>query len=511
MHTRVSVCIITLLIAASAYAQTVGKLTNEACTPTRYGEDEILRISNNGTTIANGHGTDSVAGGASNTIAGYRTLSNSWVITNTGDDPCDDQNVYLIISYGVSSNGGAVWGAASDSFARYEVGAFMPSNVLPVGQFDDLILDDEPTTWNASGSEFGEGVEISTDESVFAGTWYYYSGENDSIQTTGAFALRSPSTIWTRVGPDEMEPDAGSFIVLDSIGQPVTIFFDYTSSGIGGMSADGSMIVGSARGVPDYESAFIAEYNMITGAYDRTYPCTQQVTMEGCSKFRASFFHDVSADGSVAVGRALVASEDCNSDASRPIAYYDGTVYILPAPDGDAVDEGYSQLTAAYATNANGRIIVGSWKRSGSAEDHSPVLWIRNGTQFDAYWLEDYLGILGVTLPSGALTTAVDTDETGNVIVGRGIDGNDVFSWITNGVTLLPTCGDLDFNNDTIFPDSSDLDDLLAVISGGPSACSTGPGLCDSIDINRDGIFPDTEDQTCLLTLLAGSSCPNCQ
>ncbi|HEX2837636.1 MAG TPA: hypothetical protein VHN77_05870, partial [Phycisphaerales bacterium] len=51
-------------------------------------------------------------------------------------------------------------------------------------------------------------------------------------------------------------------------------------------------------------------------------------------------------------------------------------------------------------------------------------------------------------------------------------------------------CNDIDFNNDGLFPDTQDIDDLLTVFSGG--ACSTGN--CDPIDFNQDGLFPDTLD-----------------
>jgi hypothetical protein len=31
-----------------------------------------------------------------------------------------------------------------------------------------------------------------------------------------------------------------------------------------------------------------------------------------------------------------------------------------------------------------------------------------------------------------------------------------------------PNCGDTDFNNDGLFPDTADIDSLLSVFSGGP-------------------------------------------
>jgi hypothetical protein len=57
---------------------------------------------------------------------------------------------------------------------------------------------------------------------------------------------------------------------------------------------------------------------------------------------------------------------------------------------------------------------------------------------------------------------------------------------------------DLDFNNDGLFPDDTDLIDLLSTLAG--SDCPA----CDSIDINRDGLFPDDADLIAFLQTLAG-------
>jgi hypothetical protein len=69
---------------------------------------------------------------------------------------------------------------------------------------------------------------------------------------------------------------------------------------------------------------------------------------------------------------------------------------------------------------------------------------------------------------------------------------------------VLPACNDIDFNNDGLFPDDTDLIDFLAVLSG--AACTTGS--CDSIDFNNDGLFPDDNDLLIFLTVLSGGECP---
>jgi hypothetical protein len=77
------------------------------------------------------------------------------------------------------------------------------------------------------------------------------------------------------------------------------------------------------------------------------------------------------------------------------------------------------------------------------------------------------------------------------------------------GFTIVgAVCDCIDFNRDTLFPDSTDLDDFLAVLSGGPSACSTFPVPgCNDIDFNNDGLFPDSADLDAFLSRLAGGPC----
>jgi hypothetical protein len=67
-------------------------------------------------------------------------------------------------------------------------------------------------------------------------------------------------------------------------------------------------------------------------------------------------------------------------------------------------------------------------------------------------------------------------------------------------------CDDIDFNNDGLFPDDSDLVDFLNVLAGG--ACSTDPSPgCSDIDFNNDGLFPDDSDLITFLRVLAGGDC----
>ncbi len=65
-------------------------------------------------------------------------------------------------------------------------------------------------------------------------------------------------------------------------------------------------------------------------------------------------------------------------------------------------------------------------------------------------------------------------------------------------------CDSIDFNNDTLFPDTQDIDDFLSVFSGG--TCSNDPN-CGDIDFNNDTLFPDTLDIDALLSVFSGGPC----
>ncbi|HEX2839285.1 MAG TPA: hypothetical protein VHN77_14300 [Phycisphaerales bacterium] len=71
-------------------------------------------------------------------------------------------------------------------------------------------------------------------------------------------------------------------------------------------------------------------------------------------------------------------------------------------------------------------------------------------------------------------------------------------------IALVPQgCDSIDFNRDSLFPDTSDIDDFLTVFAGG--SCSTG--TCADIDFNNDGLFPDTLDIDSFLSVFSGGPC----
>ncbi len=69
-----------------------------------------------------------------------------------------------------------------------------------------------------------------------------------------------------------------------------------------------------------------------------------------------------------------------------------------------------------------------------------------------------------------------------------------------------PVCDSIDFNNDSLYPDTADIDDFLSVFSGGPCSTAPTPG-CSDIDFNNDSLFPDTLDIDALLSVFSGGGC----
>jgi hypothetical protein len=62
-------------------------------------------------------------------------------------------------------------------------------------------------------------------------------------------------------------------------------------------------------------------------------------------------------------------------------------------------------------------------------------------------------------------------------------------------------CDDIDFNNNTVFPEDADVIDFFRVLAG--ETCEA----CNSIDFNANGVFPEDQDVIDFFTVLAGGEC----
>jgi hypothetical protein len=128
-----------------------------------------------------------------------------------------------------------------------------------------------------------------------------------------------------------------------------------------------------------------------------------------------------------------------------------------------------------------------------------------DGTIIAYQWREGSINLTG-SIPQ---STAVVTLGVGTrTITLRVRDNNNAITQDDVVVTVLPapTCNDIDFNNDGLFPDDADLIDFLNVLAGGECSTNPAPG-CDAIDFNNDGLFPDDADLVTFLNVLAGQPC----
>jgi hypothetical protein len=65
-------------------------------------------------------------------------------------------------------------------------------------------------------------------------------------------------------------------------------------------------------------------------------------------------------------------------------------------------------------------------------------------------------------------------------------------------------CDDIDFNNNTVYPEDQDVIDFFTVLSGG--ACSPG-NTCNDIDFNNNDVYPEDQDVMDFFNVLAGGEC----
>ncbi len=124
------------------------------------------------------------------------------------------------------------------------------------------------------------------------------------------------------------------------------------------------------------------------------------------------------------------------------------------------------------------------WRRDGVPLSDGPTPW---GS-----------AISGATTPHLAIAGPTGADRGNYACAVTSPCGTTVSS-----TGYLSACQCIDFNNDTLFPDTQDIDDFITVFSGG--TCSTG--TCNDIDFNTDGLFPDTADIDAFLSVFSGGLC----
>ncbi|HLP84493.1 MAG TPA: hypothetical protein VK157_09090 [Phycisphaerales bacterium] len=98
-----------------------------------------------------------------------------------------------------------------------------------------------------------------------------------------------------------------------------------------------------------------------------------------------------------------------------------------------------------------------------------------------------------------------DINDRGDIaLIASAVNAQGAARSVAVVASLAPSpCGDIDFNNNAVFPEDQDVIDFFNVLAGAP--CPTL--RCDTLDFNRNGSFPEDQDVIDFLTVLAGGSC----
>jgi hypothetical protein len=195
----------------------------------------------------------------------------------------------------------------------------------------------------------------------------------------------------------------------------------------------------------------------------------------------------VSDDG-IAVGSAEL---DLAGYNDYPVRWVNGVIETI-APLGQL--PGYR----ARAISADGRTILITPINGGQ-----PKIWRQGEGVRD---LVPYMQSLGINTANISDVDPWAVSNNGRVVVGRMFVTSVGGRGFALNLPAILVCDSVDFNRDGFFPDSLDLDDFVAVLSGGPGACSNAPN-CGDIDFNNDGLFPDSADLDAFLSRLSGGPC----
>ncbi|MFN7885929.1 MAG: hypothetical protein ACK5ZG_00645 [Phycisphaerae bacterium] len=186
----------------------------------------------------------------------------------------------------------------------------------------------------------------------------------------------------------------------------------------------------------------------------------------------------------------------------EPVRLSDGTL-IRPLPisaNSRVVTSPATDRIAWYAIRSG---LPSSRDVLCTLNDHGdPVVLLEGNTQ-----LQGPLGPITLTasLTPSASGVAMPTsiNDSGQVAVLAALTGPPAAN---AAIVLTPQrfdCGDIDFNNDDVYPSDFDVIDFFNVLSGAP--CPTL--RCDTIDFNRNDVFPEEQDVIDFLNVLAGGGC----
>ncbi len=119
--------------------------------------------------------------------------------------------------------------------------------------------------------------------------------------------------------------------------------------------------------------------------------------------------------------------------------------------------------------------------------------WLRNGVE-----MIEGPRFMGVNTPVLTIMQVGPEDFADYSVRVSNCDGEVVSA---TAVLTVETCDDIDFNNNGVFPEDTDVIDLFLVLAGGECA------QCNDIDFNNNQVFPEDQDVIDFFTVLAGGAC----
>ncbi|HEX2836702.1 MAG TPA: YCF48-related protein, partial [Phycisphaerales bacterium] len=125
-------------------------------------------------------------------------------------------------------------------------------------------------------------------------------------------------------------------------------------------------------------------------------------------------------------------------------------------------------------------------------DDQAQLWWVSGAGNFPLEWFTDHASIqtrsFNLSARAGQTGRFEWRFDTMNTYMNsfRGWHVDDIrLSAPSTTCTPTPACDPIDFNGDSLFPDTQDIADFITVFGGGP--CPTG--ACNDIDFNNDGLF----------------------
>jgi hypothetical protein len=176
-----------------------------------------------------------------------------------------------------------------------------------------------------------------------------------------------------------------------------------------------------------------------------------------------------------------------------------GTIAVWRSGDWDTLTPGVNQVVRSMTTYRGDLVAAGFFTNAGGTPANRIATW--DGQSWNALGS----GLAGVAFGTANVERVGVFNDT--LVVGGFFDtaGNaPSLNFAAWEGPCAPACDTIDFNRDSLFPDTLDVDDFLSVFAGGP--CSNDPN-CGDVDFNNDSLFPDTTDIEALLRVFAGGSC----